>query len=218
MFDLEPSPEPLPFTDTVRRWAGARPVLVAGSTLDGEEEAVLDALAALGGPERVFLVLAPRHPERFPAASQLLAERGSRWAARSRLEHAPSAVDVLLLDTIGELGRAYQLGAAAFVGGSLTARGGHNPLEPAVWGVPVLSGPQVANFRDAYDQLLTVGGARLVADRGELAAALRDWLEDPSAAAAAGSRARGVVDRNRGATARTVTELLALVDGTEKGD
>lgn len=216
-FDLEPSPEPLPFADVVRRWAGERPVLVAGSTLEGEEAAVLDAVAAVGGPGRTFLLLAPRHPERFPAAAELLAGRGARWAARSRLEEAPETVDVLLLDTIGDLGRTYQLGTSAFVGGSLTARGGHNPLEPAVWGVPVLSGPHVANFRDAYDQLLAVGGARLVSDRGELAAALRDWLEDPAAAAAAGSRARAVVDGNRGATARTVGALLALVGGAGGG-
>lgn len=216
-FDLEPSPEPLPFADVVRGWAGERPVLVAGSTLDGEEAAVLDALDALGGPEHAFLLLAPRHPERFPAAAALLAGRGARWAARSRLEQAPETVDVLLLDTIGELGRAYQLGTAAFVGGSLTARGGHNPLEPAVWGVPVTSGPHVANFHDAYDQLLAVAGARLVADGDELARALRDWLGNPPAAAAAGSRARAVVDGNRGATARTVGELLAVVGGAGSG-
>jgi len=216
-FDLEPSPEPLPFGDAVRRWAGDRPILVAGSTLEGEEAAVLDAVAALGGPERVFLLLAPRHPERFPAAAGLLAERGARWAARSRLELAPAAVDVLLLDTIGELGRAYQLGTAAFVGGSLTARGGHNPLEPAVWGVPVVSGPHVANFRDAYDQLLAVAGARLVADGGELTRALRIWFEDLPAAAAAGGRARAVVDSNRGATARIVAELLAVVGSAGRG-
>jgi 3-deoxy-D-manno-octulosonic-acid transferase len=216
-FDLEPSPEPLAFGDAVRRWAGDRPVLVAGSTLEGEEAAVLDAVAAVGGPERVFLLLAPRHPERFPAAAAMLDGRGARWAARSRLELAPESVDVLLLDTIGELGRAYQLGAVAFVGGSLAARGGHNPLEPAVWGVPVLSGPHVANFREAYDQLLEVEGVRLVGNSDELARALRAFVDDPSAAAAAGNRARAVVGSNRGATARTVGELLAVVGGAGRG-
>jgi 3-deoxy-D-manno-octulosonic-acid transferase len=209
-YDLEPSLVPLPWQEQVQRWAGERPLLVAGSTLDGEEAAVLDAVAELGGPERLFLVLAPRHPERFPVAARLLSERGVAFAARSRLDDAPARVDALLLDTIGELARAYRLARVAFVGGSLTASGGHNPLEPAVWSVPVVSGAQVDNFREAYDLLVTAGGARLVDKPSRLAATLADWLGDPARAATAGRAAVAVVEGNRGATARTVAEVLTL--------
>jgi 3-deoxy-D-manno-octulosonic-acid transferase len=209
-YDLEPSREPLPWEDLARGWAGQRPIVVAGSTVEGEEASVLAAAAALGGFAKAFLVLAPRHPERFPAVARLLTERAVAWTSRSRLGEAPASPDVLLLDTIGELSRAYRLGVVAFVGGSLGGRGGHNPLEPAVWAVPVLSGPHVESFREIYDQLLAAGGALAVHDPSELAGALGAWLADPAARQAAGRAAARVVEANRGATARTVTALLTL--------
>jgi 3-deoxy-D-manno-octulosonic-acid transferase len=209
-YDLEPSGEPLAWEDSVRRWAGTRPLVVAGSTVAGEEEALLAAITTLGGFVGQFLVLAPRHPERFPVVARLLEERGVAWVSRSRLEQAPAAPDVLLLDTIGELSRAYRLGVVAFVGGSLAGSGGHNPLEPAVWAVPVLTGPHVESFREVYDRLLAVGGARVVRDPGELAAAVAAWLADPAARQGAGRAAARVVEANRGATARTAAALLTL--------
>jgi 3-deoxy-D-manno-octulosonic-acid transferase len=210
-YDLEPSPAPLPWADRVERWAAGRPVLVAGSTMDGEEPLVVDAVDAVGGAKRVFLVLAPRHPERAEAVAQLLAARGLGVVRRSRLETMPEAVDVLLIDTIGELGRAYRLGAAAFIGGSLVATGGHNPLEPAAWSVPVLSGPHVHNFEEVYDQLVAGGGAVIVDDAAALAATFGGWLDDPGSARAVGHAAQAILERNRGATERTVSALLALV-------
>jgi len=209
-YDLEPSPEPLPWQETVRSWAGGRPVVVAGSTMDGEEGTVLDAVHAVGGSERLFLVLAPRHPERSDSVRRQLEERGIRLALRSALDPAPKRADVLLLDTIGELGRAYRLAAAAFIGGSLVPTGGHNPLEPAVWSVPVLTGPHVHNFQEVYDELVAAGGAVVVEDSRSLAGTLGGWLDDDDAARAAGDAALSVVERNRGATARTVDELLTL--------
>jgi 3-deoxy-D-manno-octulosonic-acid transferase len=182
--------------------------------MEGEEGPVLEALArGVEGERPPFLILAPRHPERFDAVARLLQDRGVPFARRSQPAEAPDMADVFLLDTIGELGRAYRLASVAYLGGSLVATGGHNPLEPAVWGVPVLSGPHVFNFQEVYDEMVAAGGARLVAGPAELATALREWLSDPTRAAAVGTAGRRVVEANRGATARTVDALLELVDG-----
>jgi 3-deoxy-D-manno-octulosonic-acid transferase len=121
--------------------------------------------------------------------------------------------DVFLLDTIGELSRAYRLARVAFIGGSLMPTGGHNPLEPAVWGVPVLSGPHVHNFREVYDEMTAAGGARLVDDVAELRVAAAVWLDDDKFARAAGAAGRDVVESNRGASERTVSALLGLIGG-----
>jgi len=157
-------------------------------------------------------VLAPRHPERFDAVARLLGERGMAIARRSALAGAPARCDALLLDSIGELARVYHHAVLAFIGGSLVATGGHNPLEPAVWAAPVLSGPHVFNFREVYHELVAAGGARLVADVAGLEAALGDWLASPEAARQAGMAGRAVIEANRGATARTVDALLSLID------
>jgi 3-deoxy-D-manno-octulosonic-acid transferase len=211
-YDLEADPQPLAWEDDVRRVAGARPIIVAGSTMDGEETQILDALAGLGGDgETPFLILAPRHPERFDAVARLLADHGLSVARRSGGAALPSDTDVFLVDTIGELARAYRLATIAFIGGSLVPTGGHNPLEPAVWGVPVLTGPHVHNFQEVYDEMADAGGARLVADSAELRVALAAWLDEPAFASAAGSAGHEVVERNRGATAGTVSALLELV-------
>ncbi len=209
-YDLEPDPEPLPWRDRLAAWVDGRPVVVAGSTMEGEEAMVLDAVAALPGELRPLLVLAPRHPERFGAAADLVVRRGLALARRSALDEAPVRPDVFLLDAMGELARAYAGAAAAFVGGSLVPTGGHNPLEAAVWGVPVLSGPHVHNFREVYDEMAARGGAVIVPEPGRLAPLLRRWLEDPAAARAAGSAGRAVVEANRGATARTVERILEV--------
>jgi len=212
-YDLEPDPMPLPWTGDVQRLAGDRPVVVAGSTMEGEEGPVLDALSQSSGNGRdPFLILAPRHPERFDGVASLLESRGILFARRSELPRLPDRADVFLLDTIGELGRAYRFGSVAFLGGSLVTTGGHNPLEPAAWGVPVLSGPHVFNFQEIFDEMVTAGAARLVDDSTGLASALSEWLLDPAAVAAAGDAGRRVVEENRGATTRTVDALLDLID------
>jgi len=211
-YDLEPDPTPLAWADHARRLAAGRPVVAAGSTMEGEEEPVLEALERLGGPEgRPFLILAPRHPERFDRAAELLRERG--WAFARRSEGAYDApADALLLDTIGELGRAYRLSSVAFLGGSLVPTGGHNPLEPAAWGVPVVTGPWVHNFDEVYRELHAAGGSVRVKDAGGLAEAVGHWLADPEAARAAGRAGLAVLERNRGALERTVGALLRLAE------
>jgi len=210
-YDLEADHRPLEWQEDIRVLAGNRPIVVAGSTMEGEEAQVLDALAGLAvGGAAPFLILAPRHPERFDGVARLLTDRGLVVARRSGPQPAPPDADAFLIDTIGELARAYKLAKVAFIGGSLVPTGGHNPLEPAVWGVPVLSGPHVHNFREVYDEMTAAGGARLVANSADLRTAAAAWLADPDLGAAAGAAGRGVVDRNRGATARTVDALLEL--------
>jgi 3-deoxy-D-manno-octulosonic-acid transferase len=214
-YDLEADPRPLPWRAAVEVAAGRRPVVVAGSTMEGEEAMVLDALAEVDEP-RPLLVLAPRHPERFDAVAELVAARGLALARRSRLDQEPPTADadVFLLDTIGELSRAYALARVAFIGGSLVPTGGHNPLEPLAWGVPVVSGPHVHNFAEVYRLLFEAGAARCVDGPADLAGAIGRWLSDPVAAQAAGSAGEVVVRDNRGATERTASVLLELVDRT----
>ncbi len=211
-YDLEPDERPLEWAEAVRAAAGGRPIVVAGSTMEGEEAQVLDAVAKLGADGAApFLILAPRHPERFDAVARILGERGLVFSRRSGGEAIPPGADVFLLDTIGELSRAYRLAQVAFIGGSLAPTGGHNPLEAAAWGVPVLSGPHVHNFLEVYDEMTAAGGARLVADVVELRVAAAVWLDDDKFARAAGAAGREVVETNRGATGRTVTALLELI-------
>jgi len=210
-YDLVPDPEPLPWAPQLEGWAAGRPIFVAGSTMEGEEEIVLRALDRLPEGLRPFPVLAPRHPERFEDVARLLAGRGLVVARRSALDGAPREPDCLLLDTIGELARTYRGAVAAFIGGSLVPTGGHNPLEPAVWATPVLSGPHVHNFREVYAEMTAGGGAVIVGDDEALAEALRRWLEDPATARAAGQAGRAVVEANRGATRRTVEAILRLL-------
>ena len=212
-YDLGADERPLEWSDEVLQVAGERPIVVVGSTMEGEEEQVLDALAGLDADGAApFLILAPRHPERFDAVAGLLRERGVVFGRRSRPGEVPDSADAFLIDTIGELARAYRLARMAFVGGSLVPTGGHNPLEPAVWGVPVLSGPNVHNFREVYREMTESGAARLVADTAELRVAAAVWLDDVKLARAAGAAGRDVVEANRGATARTVDALLKLVE------
>jgi 3-deoxy-D-manno-octulosonic-acid transferase len=211
-YDLEPDPRPLVWRDAVEAAAGDRAVVVAGSTMDGEEAMVLDALDEL--QPRPFLILAPRHPERFDAVAELAGSRGLSVARRTRVESGPPgpATDVFLLDTIGELSRAYAIARVAFIGGSLVPTGGHNPLEPLAWGVPVLTGPHVHNFDEVYGLLFEAGAARSVEGKDELSAGFRAWLGDADAAMTAGSAGESVVRANRGATERTAAALLELVE------
>ncbi|MCK5378548.1 MAG: 3-deoxy-D-manno-octulosonic acid transferase [Acidobacteria bacterium] len=217
-YDLEADRRPLEWGEEIAVCADGRPVIVAGSTLEGEERLVLDAVETLTGSDGrpPLVILAPRHPERFASVAHMVSERGLTLMRRSRLPNGvPAGVDVFLLDTIGELARSFQYGAVAFIGGSLVPSGGHNPLEPAVWGIPVLSGPWVANFEEIYREMVAAGGVRLVADARELSAAMDKWLSAPETARLAGEAGRRVVEGNRGATARIAAEILKRLDGTE---
>lgn len=197
--------------------------VMAGSTLEGEETALLEAWPRLLEAEpQLAMVLAPRHPERFNAVAGLLENSGLRWVRRSAWRAQETllqplfAGQVVLLDTIGELASAYSLAAVAFVGGSLVPAGGHNPLEPAQFGVPIVTGPNYANFRAMVDEL-RAHNALQISTREELGGRLAELLRDGASAWAMGERAREVFAQQAGATARSVNALKELLGGTEAG-
>ncbi|HEY6547189.1 MAG TPA: 3-deoxy-D-manno-octulosonic acid transferase, partial [Vicinamibacteria bacterium] len=162
-FDLE-APKASETLATLLRREG--PLVVAGSTVDGEEEAVLRAFQKVReSVPSAWLLIAPRHPERFDLVPTLVREAGFRCVRRSVLEPgAASVADVVLLDTLGELAQAYGLARAVFVGGSLARKGGHNILEPAVLGRPVIVGPHMDNFREIEAAFRAAGALVQVED------------------------------------------------------
>ena len=195
--------------------AGDLRFIVAGSTLEGEESALLDAsLRLLAADPQLILLLAPRHPERFASVARLLEKSGNPWVRRSSWSTEPARPlrpgEIVLLDTIGELASVYSLATVAFVGGSLVPAGGHNPLEPAQFGVPIVMGPHYANFRAIVDDLRAHRALRIAA-KEDLAAALVDLVRDRPAAEAMGARAKEVFDRQAGATDRCVAALRELL-------
>ncbi len=199
----------------LEKLAGGRPILLAGSTMAGEEDAVLDALREIG-LGRALLVLAPRHPERWNEVAALLHSREIDFVRRTALPES-GRPEVVLLDSLGDLAGLYRLAAAAFIGGTLVPTGGHNPLEAARFGVPVAVGPSMHNFREMAEAFDDASAWRRVAGVGELAAAWREWLDDPEAARAVGGRALRLVEENRGALARTL-EMLEPVLAVMKKD
>ncbi len=209
-------------TRMLRVLAPGEPFLVAGSTLEGEETAVLDAhraIVAAGQP--LITVLAPRHPERFDYVAARLDASGIPWVRRSAWNSKQAgsvgslpAGHIVLLDTIGELASVYSLASVAFVGGSLVPAGGHNPLEPAQFGVAILMGPNYANFRAIADDLLIARAMRIVR-KEELAGVIAELLVElesgGGAARAMGDRARAVFEQQSGATARCVGAIASLL-------
>ncbi|NJD07910.1 MAG: 3-deoxy-D-manno-octulosonic acid transferase [Methylococcaceae bacterium] len=193
---------------------GDRLVLVAGSTHEGEEAILLDVLDSLASEfPGLILVVAPRHPERFKAVAELCSRRG-RPAVRRSGGGDCAGVTVFLLDTLGELRQFYAAGDLAFVGGSLVPVGGHNPLEPAALGLPLLFGPHGFNFLDIGRGLLDGGGALEVADGTQLAVAAGRVLRDASVKTAMGSANRAFVEQGRGAVRRVADRLAVWLAAT----
>jgi 3-deoxy-D-manno-octulosonic-acid transferase len=193
-------------------------LVVAGSTLEGEEAALLDAWPQLlEADPQLVMVLAPRHPERFGAVAALLNQSSFEWVKRSDWRSTSTGAlkplrpgQIVLLDTIGELASVYSLASVAFVGGSLIPAGGHNPLEPAQFGVPIVMGSHYANFRAITDDLLAHDAIR-IAEKENLAKVLVDLLGNHPAAKAMGERARQVFAQQAGATDRCVAALKELL-------
>jgi 3-deoxy-D-manno-octulosonic-acid transferase len=208
------------------RCAAGRPVWIAGSTHEGEEEAVLVAHSILRHRHpSALLILVPRHPQRFEAVRALLRRRGLGFAQRSSGAEPGSSDTVFLVDTLGELQKFYAAADVAFVGGSLVPIGGHNLLEPAVLGMPMLSGPHTQNAQDVADLLAECGALRIVRSNEELAQRVGDWFDDPAVARADGARGDEVVAQSRGAVNRLVEMIAPLLSrpgdspglGTETG-
>ncbi|HKK14856.1 MAG TPA: lipid IV(A) 3-deoxy-D-manno-octulosonic acid transferase [Gammaproteobacteria bacterium] len=210
-FDVQLPRSLLERADALRRQCGAdRPVWIAASTHEGEDEIVLAAFQRVR--ERVpdaLLMLVPRHPERFARVVERCRKTGYRVVQRSTNEPCGPETDVFVGDTMGELSLFYAAADVAFVGGSLIPSGGHNPLEPAAVGVPVVIGPHVFNFQEISGLLLDAGAARQVADADQLAAAVVDWLRDGVRRNTAGEAGQAVVESNRGA----LDAVLKLVEG-----
>jgi len=193
--------------------AAQRPVVVAGSTGAGEDALVLQAFrrARARVPE-LFLVLAPRHPERFESAAAEIAQAGLELARTSAPNRSvPPSHGVLLVDTLGELAGLYRLASAAFVGGSLVPVGGHNLIEPAAAGAPVLFGPHTEHVAETAALLLSTGGARRVANASELAQAFGELATDRPLRESMAAAARSTIEANRGALARSADLVLAAL-------
>ncbi len=206
----------------IRSVAGERAIFVAGSTVDGvpaEEELVIGAWKeSLSGKGSALLVLAPRHPERFSAVEALLrsvryVKASEHLGAGDREEISSLRIDVVLLDTIGDLAAVYGVADVAFVGGSLVRKGGHNPLEPAQFGVPVVMGPSYENFRDVVAKLEEVGGIRIVHDEVELGGMVAELLANREEAKAIGEAGRRVFEGQQGATERSVKAIVRVISG-----
>ena len=190
-------------------------VLLAGSTQEPEEAYALDIYRRLVAEyPQLRLVLVPRHPERFDEVTRLLDQSGLPYVRRSQMHESeirnPKS-EIVLVDTIGELGAWWGLATIGFVGGSFGSRGGQNMLESAAYGVATCFGPNTWNFRNIVAQLLTAKGAVVVGDRDELEQFVRRALADPDWARQLGDRAQQLVLSGQGATARTVDLLEPLI-------
>ena len=217
-FDVEPDPD-VPEKGKAARAElfGTRPVWIAASTHEGEEELVLDAHGALQAryPD-LLLVLVPRHPERFASVRELVENRG--FSVVSRTEGRPAGdAAVFLGDTMGEVPMFFVGSDVAFVAGSLVPIGGHNLLEPAGLGVPVVTGPHNFNAQDIANLFIELGACRLVADSEELVEVVDELLSDPDEAARLGRAGQEVLEQNRGALERLLVLLEPLLGSDSPG-
>nr|VFJ95382.1 MAG: 3-deoxy-D-manno-octulosonic-acid transferase [Candidatus Kentron sp. H]VFJ96097.1 MAG: 3-deoxy-D-manno-octulosonic-acid transferase [Candidatus Kentron sp. H]VFK02153.1 MAG: 3-deoxy-D-manno-octulosonic-acid transferase [Candidatus Kentron sp. H] len=223
-FDVKPGASLREEGQVIRRyWGAGRGVWIAASTHEGEEEQVLDAFRAVrASVPDCLLVLAPRHPERFSKAHALARGRGYGTLLRSSLVgpdsgtdiHAdtlPASIDVFIGDTMGELPMLYAASDVAFVGGSLIPIGGHNMLEPAALGLPILFGPHVFNFAGIAQDLREIGAAKQVRDEAELAGEVVRFLRDTDLRQDMGGKARAFVEENRGTLARVMTLISGFL-------
>ncbi|MBI3047748.1 MAG: 3-deoxy-D-manno-octulosonic acid transferase [Acidobacteria bacterium] len=200
------------------RMSPNRSVLVAGSTFRGEETAVVRAFNLLRGrvaqrpDDNPLLVIAARQPERFVEVERLCRQEGLSTIRRTELPiDAEPRADAVVLDTIGELAELYQIATVVFVGGSLVPAGGHNILEPAVFGKPIVFGPHMENFAEIADAFLANGAAVQVRSARELDEAIVGLMGDPVRRARLGAAARALVEANRGAKDKTMAAIAALV-------
>ena len=201
------------------RISAGRPVIVAGSTMGDEEEIVLQAFrrikASVANP---LLIIAPRNPERFADVVQLAKNQAFVTVRRSDLPiDAEPRADIVVLDTIGELAQVYQIATAVFVGGSLVENGGHNILEPAVFGKPIVFGSHMQNFKEIADAFVAHDAGIQVSHARGLEDALLALLTDPVRRARLGAAARALVESNRGAKDKSlavIAQVLPLRGGS----
>jgi len=222
-FDRVQSNRRNPKTEELRRFFGIAEnelVFIAGSTQETEEAAAITTWETLRVEvPQLRLILVPRHKERFEDVAQLITSRGQNVIRRSTSVPQPLALSsqpILLLDTLGELGACWGLADVAFVGGSLTNRGGQNMLEPAGYGAAVLFGPNTRNFKDIVDQLLACDAARVVQNGEELTAAVGQLLRDADERHRLGTAAREFVQTQQGATAKTLAVMAEITPNLDR--
>jgi len=213
-FDVSPPPPP-PIIASLRSAfdrAGAEPILVCGSTVEDEEPLLLRAFENVRASHpRAVMILAPRHPERFVEVTALLEQLGMKFWRRSLWNGEPIAGGVFMVDTIGELAALYSLGTLAFVGGSLVPRGGHNIIEPAQYGVPVIVGTHTENFRDIVGLFQSRNAVKVVGP-AELPLAFMELISDEAERIALGKRGLEALLSQRGATQRTLAALERVLN------
>ena len=215
-FDVEVSDEVRAESSGLRAALGAdRPVWIAASTHDGEDRQILEAhQQILEHFPNALLMIVPRHPERFDDVARLIDAMGLSLVRRSQSGSdggGKVGSEVYLGDTMGELLMLYGASDVAFVGGSLIERGGHNPLEPAAWGIPVVSGPHIFNFETIYDRLDSGQGLFITDSAESLAQCVVHLFSDKSSAQKAGHNALAVVNANRGALEKVVDGIVKRV-------
>jgi 3-deoxy-D-manno-octulosonic-acid transferase len=213
-FDYQPDETPLEIAAELEQLIAGRKVLVLGSTMAGEDEALLPEVERLVAERNAFVIIAPRKPERFDVVAGLLATTALRALRRSALWSAPAQPplsNVLLLDTFGELSRIYRYADAAFIGGTLEPFGGHNPIEAAAAGVPVAFGRSMSNFREIATVFLRNEAAVEVESAADVGAFARRMFDDGALRRTLGERARQTVQQNRGASSRTAQRILELL-------
>ncbi len=221
-FDITPTPDVREHAAALRRsWGAQRPVWIAASThasaAGSEDEQVLAAFATLRLtlPD-ALLVLVPRHPERFAKVAALCREQGYNVTRRSEQKAGNadlSSTDIYIGDSMGELMIFYAASDVAFVGGSLIPHGGHNLLEPAALGIPVLTGPHTFNFAEISRLLLDAGAARQVNNPAELAEAVIACLQNDTLRRTTGEQGQRLVEHNRGALAKLLVIIKGCIDG-----
>jgi 3-deoxy-D-manno-octulosonic-acid transferase len=195
------------------RISADRPVLIAASTLKGEEEPIFEAFQRLRATRpNALLIMAPRKPERFDDVERLARKTGLNVGRRTELRvDAEPRHDIVILDTIGELAQLFQVATVVFVGGSLVDAGGHNILEPAVFGKPIIFGPYMQNFAEIARAFIDNGASIEVRSARELEDALLELMGDPVRRASLGAAARALVEANRGARTRSLAAIAELL-------
>jgi 3-deoxy-D-manno-octulosonic-acid transferase len=185
-----------------------RPIVVAASTHPGEEEILIETHRTLGGIfPQLLTVIVPRHPDRGPAIAKTIEAAGLKATLRSGQELPMAATDIYVADTLGELGLFYRLAGIVFMGGSMVAHGGQNPIEAVKLGAAIVHGPHVFNFTDVYEALDQAAGARLVPDRDALVKQLGQLLADTDAREQLVAASAKVVEQLGGALERTLAAL-----------
>lgn len=213
-FDIELPPEIVERGDALReQLIGDRPVWIAASTHEGEEQLVLAAHGELLQRfPNLLLVLVPRHPERFADVRTLIERSGFEFVARTEQRPCDASTTVFFGDTMGEVPLFYAMSDIAFVGGSLVPVGGHNLLEPAAQGLPVVTGPHLFNAQDIADMFVASHACRIASGSDELVSLITELLTKPESAAALGRNALALLQANRGALEKLLVLLEPLLD------